>query len=170
MYIYTKFTKLTRIINMAADKRGIIYDVWDTNNTKSFAITLQKYLTKKGYNTSITTSLSEEKSCPIIALCLLHSRPEADINYTLKDLKNECSRGIILVLLHFRSNDTRTSLYEGLYKKDYPGVTVHDCFLQQSFENMKDVNKKIKKDLKERRGRQQDKHVQLTAIKRLSGI
>ncbi|XP_060566381.1 uncharacterized protein LOC132725298 [Ruditapes philippinarum] len=114
---------------------------------------------KKGYKTSITTSLSKEKNCPIIALCLMHSRPEADINYTLKDLKSERDRGIILVLLHFRSNDTRTSLYDGLYKKDYSDVTVHDCFLQQSFENMKDVNKKIKKDLKERRGRPQEKYM-----------
>ncbi|XP_060566671.1 uncharacterized protein LOC132725553 [Ruditapes philippinarum] len=141
---------------MAADKRCIIYDVWNTNNTKTFAISLQKYLMKKGYNTSITTSLGQEKSCPIITLCLLHSRPEADINYTLTHC--ERANSIILVLLHFRSNDTRMGLFDDLYKKDYPDITVYDCLLQQDFENIKEVNKKIKNDLKERRKKQRDKH------------
>jgi hypothetical protein len=76
----------------------------------------------------------------------------------LSSIAGERANGIILVLLHFRSNDTRMGLFDDLYKKDYPDITVYGCLLQQDFENIKEVNKKIKKDLKQRHTRQRDKH------------
>lgn len=134
--------------------RGVIYDIWKSNKTETFSENLKRYLSRKGYNTPITDCLDDEfdqgGNSPIIAICLLHSRLEADVNYTLANLNSEQQKRIILILLHYRKDDTSIRLKDNQFKKQYPGITVHNCFLQQDHENSVEVYKDICKDLARR--------------------
>ncbi|XP_060581882.1 uncharacterized protein LOC132738404 [Ruditapes philippinarum] len=134
--------------------RGVIYDVWKSNRTITYSENLRQYLFRKGYYTPITDCFDDEfqegGDSPIIALCLRHSRIEADVNFTLANLTSEQQKRIILIMLHYRKEDTNINLNDNQFKKQYPGITVHNCFLQRDHENIEEVNRDVCKDLARR--------------------
>ncbi|XP_060566382.1 uncharacterized protein LOC132725299 [Ruditapes philippinarum] len=148
------FKRTTKASEPDKDVHGFIYDIWKSNKTETFSKNLKRYLYRKGYNTPITDCFDDEfhegGNSPIIAICLLHSRLETDVNYTLENLNSEQQKRIILILLHYREEDTSISSKDYQFKKKYHGMTIHNCFLQQDHKNIEEVNKDICKDLARR--------------------
>lgn len=130
------------------DKWAVIYDVWKSKKTNDFSKNLKLYLSKKGYKMSAI--IHEGGNKPIIALCLLYSRLGADVEYTVANLSSEQRNRTILILLNYQKEVTKTRIHDDQFENQYPGMTVHNCFLQKDNDNVEEVKKDIWKDLERR--------------------
>ncbi|XP_053392124.1 uncharacterized protein LOC128554838 [Mercenaria mercenaria] len=131
-----------------------IYSKAESEKENRFVQQLTGQLKREDIQLSIVNEFSEsleEGTMPVIVTCLLYSRLYSDIHQALSGIKEIFHKKVILVLLHFKREDTRGLALDLQRENKFQVLKYVDFFHQKGLENMENVIKEIKRAIYESR-------------------
>ncbi|XP_053389154.1 uncharacterized protein LOC128552158 [Mercenaria mercenaria] len=96
------------------------------------------------FNIKQFAQVLEEDEMPIIVTCPLQSRLYADMNNSMSGIKEVYYKRIILVLIHYKIEDTDASAFCIEYENQFPALKCIDFFHQKRQGNIESVATEIK--------------------------